>query len=329
VLAKPPCPALRLCSRRELTDDVQARGTPLNLATIDLNLLVVFDALMIERNVTRAGQRIGLSQPAMSAALGRLRHIVGDELLVRRTGGMDPTPRALELEQPVRRALLQIQAALGSQVFEPHAAMRTFRIATNDFAASMLLPALCARLRAQAPGIDVRVLAADEQRSRMLLERAECDLAIAPFESFDPRFLRQEIMPHAGFLCVMRKDHPLAGTPLTLDRFAATPQVLVSQIGDTIGFVDSILAEHGLKRRVAVTVPHFLVAPLVVATTDLIATLPIRLARAFAAMADLIAVEPPFAQRHFPLAMLWTERTAGDPGHRWLRATLVEVAAER
>lgn len=303
-------------------------AAPLNLSAIDLNLLVVFDALMVERHVTRAGQRLGLSQPAVSAALGRLRHAMGDELFVRRPGGVDPTPRALELEQPLRRALLQIRAALSSKAFEPAAAMRTFRLATNDFAASVLLPGLCARLRSRAPGVDVRVLAADQRRGRMLVERAECDLAIGAFDTLEPGLHRREIVPQAGFLCVMRRDHALAGAPLTLESFAAAPHLLVSHIGDAVGFVDGILAEHGLERRVAVTVPHFLVAPLVVATTDLIATLPVRLAQRCAASADLVALEPPFAQHYLPVAMLWSERTAQDPGHEWLRSTLAEVAAE-
>lgn len=300
---------------------------PVHLAAIDLNLLLVFEALMRDRNVTHAGQRIGLSQPAMSRALYRLRDIVGDELFVRRGNRMEPTPRAVALDQPLRRALLAIQNALRPDGFDPGQAERSFRIATNDFAAALLLPALGAALRAEAPGIDIRVIPADEARAVALLERDEIDLAVAPFEEIRPGLVRQELMAREGFLCVMRRDHPLTAEPLTVARFAATPQVLVSQVGDPVGFVDHILAEHGLVRRVAMTVPHFLVVPFVLATTDLVAVLPIRLAQSFASLLDLVAVPPPFEQRRFPLAMVCSERTANDPGLRWLRAKLAEAVS--
>jgi DNA-binding transcriptional LysR family regulator len=238
---------------------------------------------------------------------------------------MEPTPRALALDPPLRRALLTIQNALRPEGFDPGQAERSFRIATNDFAAALLLPALGAALRAEAPGIDIRVIPADEARAVALLERDEIDLAIAPFEEVRRGFGRQELIAREGFLCVMRRAHPLTAAPLTLERFAATPQMLVSQLGDPVGFVDHILAEHGLTRRVAMTVPHFLVVPFVLATTDLVAILPVRLAQSFTTMLDLVAVAPPFDQRLFPLNMVWSERMDDDPGLRWLRRKLAEA----
>jgi DNA-binding transcriptional LysR family regulator len=302
-------------------------GQPINLAAIDLNLLLVFDALMRDRNVTQAGQRIGLSQPAMSRALNRLRDIVGDELFVRRGNRMEPTPRAMALDKPLQRALVTIQDALRPDGFAPARVERSFRIATNDYAAALLLPALAAVLRADAPGIDIRVLAADEPRAVALLERDEIDLAIAPFEETRPGLARQELIAREGFLCVMRRDHPLSRGSLTLEGFTATPQILVSQTGDPVGFVDHILSEHGLRRRVVMTVPHFLVVPFVLARTDLVATLPGRLAHAFTRLLDLVALPPPFDQRRFPLAMVWNERVSADPGLDWLRARLAEAVS--
>lgn len=300
----------------------------MNLAGVDLNLLVVFDALMAERHVTRAGERIGLSQPAMSAALNRLRHLLKDELFIRRADGMQPTRRARELAVPLRQALIQIQEALEPQIFDPATDKRIFKLATNDFAASILLPKLAARIGQEASAIDLRVFYADDSLGMKLLDEDIVDLAIAPFEHFGEQFQRQQLLNPAKFLCVMRQKHPLAGKPLTLETFAATSQLLVSATGDATGFVDEILAEVGLKRRVGFTVPNFLLAPVVLSQTDYIAVLPLRLVEMFQKKFDLVACEPPFPQRKFPLAMLWHQRLNKDSGLSWLRETLVAVAKE-
>ncbi|HEY9618857.1 MAG TPA: LysR family transcriptional regulator [Crinalium sp.] len=299
----------------------------MDLAGVDLNLLVVFDALMAERHVTRAGERIGLSQPAVSAALNRLRHLLKDDLFIRRADQMQPTRKAQELAVPLRQALMQIQTALEPQVFDPATTSRTFKLATNDFAASILLPSLGVKLSREAPNIDLRLIYADDAWGMKLLDEDAVDLAIAPFESFQPQFEHQHLLEPGGFLCVMRKGHPLAVKPLTMESFVATPQLLISRTGDATGFVDEILAEMGLKRRVAFTVPSFLLAPIVLAQTDYIAVLPRRLVEMFQQLTDLIAYEPPFPQRKFPLGMLWHQRLSKDPGHLWLRNTLREVAA--
>lgn len=300
----------------------------MDLAGVDLNLLVVFDVLMAERHVTRAGERIGLSQPAVSAALNRLRHLLKDQLFIRRADGMQPTRKAQELAVPLRQALMQIQAALEPQMFDPATAKRTFKLATNDFAASILLPTLGAKLSLTAPGIDLRLVHADDTLGMKLLDEDAIDLAIAPFENSAPPFERQHLLEPAGFVCVMRCGHPLAGKALTLESFAATPQLLISRTGDATGFVDEILAEMGLQRRVAFTVPSFLLAPIVLSQTDYIAVLPRRLVKMFQEMIDLVAYEPPFPQRKFPLAMLWHQRLNRDPGLFWLKTILLEVAAE-
>lgn len=298
----------------------------MDLAGVDLNLLVVFDALMAERHVTRAGERIGLSQPAVSAALKRLRHLLKDDLFIRRSDEMQPTRKAQALAVPLRQALRQIQTALEPHVFDPATAQRSFKIATNDFAAAILLPSLGARLSLEAPSINLRVIYADDPLGMKLLDEDVIDLAIAPFENPEPQFERQDLLEPEGFLCVMRKGHPLNGQPLTLEAFAAAPQLLISRTGDAAGFVDEILAEVGLKRRVAFTVPSFLLAPIVLAQTDYIAVLPRRMVEMFKQMVDLVACEPPFPQRKFPLGMLWHQRFSKDPGHLWLRNTLAEVA---
>jgi DNA-binding transcriptional LysR family regulator len=296
-----------------------------NLAGVDLNLLIVFDALMTERHVTRAGERIGLSQPAMSAALNRLRYLLKDELFIRRADGMQPTRRAEELAIPLCLALQQIQDALEPQEFIPASAKHVFKIATNDFAASLLLPSLGERIYKEAPNVDIRVIAADDILAKSLIEQDGASLGIAPFEQVEPQFEKQLLIEPAGFVCVMRKEHPLANLPLTLEAFAETPQILISRTGDYKGFVDEILAELGYKRRIAFTVPNFLLAPIILKKTDYIATLPRKLVESIVDISDLIICEPPFPQRLFPLSMLWHKRLAKDPGLAWLRQTLVEI----
>ena len=241
---------------------------------------------------------------------------------------MQPTRKAQELAVPLRQALMQIQTALEPQAFEPLKAKRAFKLATNDFAASILLPSLGARINQKAPNIDLRVIYADDGLGMKLLLEDTVDLAIAPFENPDPQLERQHLLEPAGFLCVMRSGHPLGSQPLTAEPLAATPQLLISRTGDATGFVDEILAEVGLKRRVAFTVPSFLLAPIVLSQTDYIAVLPRRLAEMFRKEFDLIAYEPPFPQRKFPLGMLWHQRLTKDVGLLWLKNTLAEVAAE-
>lgn len=300
----------------------------MDLASIDLNLLVVFDAIMAERHVTRAGERIGLSQPAVSAALNRLRYLVKDELFIRRSDGMHPTRRAQELAVPLRQALVQIQAALEVKVFESATATRTFKLAINDFAASVLVPRLGERLSVEAPNVSLQILQADDILGLKLLDGDVVDLAVAPFENAPAQFQYQQLLEPAGFLCTMRKGHPLANQPLTIELFAQTPQLLISRTGDPTGFVDEILAEVGHQRRVAFTVPSFLLAPIVLAKTDYIAVLPQRLVEMFQDKFELVSCEPPFAQKKFSLGMLWHRRLSNDPGLFWLRTTLKEVASK-
>ncbi|BAZ13938.1 transcriptional regulator LysR family protein [Calothrix sp. NIES-4071] len=301
----------------------------MNLAGVDLNLLIVFDALMAERHVTRAGERIGLSQPAMSAALNRLRHLLKDELFIRRADGMQPTRRAEELAIPLCQALQQIQDALKPKEFIAASASRVFKIATNDFAASLLLPSLGERIYKEAPNVDIRIIAADDTLAKNLIEQDGAEIAIAPFKQVEAQFEKQLLIEPVGFVCVMRKGHPLANLPLTLKAFAETPQLLISRTGDYKGFVDEILAELGYKRRVGFTVPNFLLAPIILKKTDYIATLPRRLVESIIDMSDLVSCEPPFPQRLFPLSMLWHRRLTKDPGHAWLRQTLVDIAASK
>lgn len=303
----------------------------LHLGSVDLNLLVVLDALLAERNVTRAASRVGITQSAASHALARLRALTGDELLVRGRDGMTPTTRGEALAQPVRRALEEIGRALAPQApFDPGTATGRVLVATSDYGELVLLPRLAARVAKDAPGIDLRVVPAADDFAAPLAS-GEFDLAITPLRPDDERtgvYARR--LFEERFVCVVREGHPLAGKKLTPARFAAASHALISPRGKEGGFVDDALARLGLKRRVAVAVPHFLIAPHVVASTDLILTLAGRVADVLAGPLGLAVLTPPreLELTGFTISALWHERTHADPMQRWFRDVLAEEAAE-
>lgn len=286
------------------------------LAGIDLNLLTALDALLGERNVTRAARRLGLSQPAASHALRRLRALLGDELLVRTSDGMAPTPRAVALREAVRTALEAAEVVLqaGPPAFDAATAERTFAVAMVDQAAFLIMPRLMERLRRQAPGIriDMRPGPVDS-----LAESVE--LVVGVFRS-QPTGVRDEPLLREGFACVLRKGSAAARRKLTLARYLALDHLLVAPRGLPGSPLDDALARAGQPaRRVVLTVPHFLVAPHVIATTDLVWTAPAQLARTFAAQLPLVVREPPLALDTFTLMMRWHQRLDRDAGLTWLR----------
>jgi DNA-binding transcriptional LysR family regulator len=303
----------------------------LHLESLDLNLIVALDALLEERSVTRAAERVGITQSAMSHALGRLRELTGDALLVRAGGAMVPTARAEGLGAPIRRALEEIRGALRSPAaFVPATARRKIAISTSDYGEIVLLPRLVARLRREAPGIDLRLTSFVEDASGVL-GAGSTDLVIAPLRSRDEAGgVRTRKLFNESFVCVVRRGHPLTQKPLTLARFAAADHALISPRGRDGSFVDDALARVGLARRVVVTVPHFLVAPHLVASSELVLTLAARVAAILAEPLGLTVLRPPKELRleGFTISALWHERTQQDPAHAWIRGLLAEVARD-
>lgn len=291
---------------------------------IDLNLLFVFEALLNERHVTRAGHRLGLSQSATSSALQRLRHALKDDLFVRTSDGMQPTPRALELEEPLRRALQDIRSAIDSGDFEPPAARRVFTIGASDYDVALHIPRLAQRLSLEAPGIDIRILPHTNIDAVAQVDSAQVDVAIGWFPR-SPQRLHKSLLFQESFVCVMRRGHPLAGKLLSLEEFANASHLLVTLIGDTTGIVDDLLAERGLDRRVAMTIPHFAAAPSVLANSNLIASLPKRLADRFADQYGLVTRSLPFESYQTKHEMLWHPRVDRHSAHKWLRKTLSDI----
>lgn len=301
----------------------------INLGSIDLNLLVALDVLLEERSVTRAGQRIGLSQPAMSSVLGRLRQVLDDPVLVRTSQGMVPTPRASELIGPVRKALADLEGALSAdRGFDPSKAERAFRITALDHTSVVLLPRLARLLAREAPGIRLD-LAPFGESTEADLESGTNDAAIVVGHRHGrgPGFHRAELYDD-NFDCLVRRNHPAVNRRLTLKRYLELGHVLASPRGRRGGLVDRALASKGLSRRVHVIVPHFSAAPFIVAETDLIATLPRGIARPFAKMLDLRVFQPPIEFEGGPWFLLWHARTLHDPAQRWLRERILEISRD-
>ncbi|MEM7777297.1 MAG: LysR family transcriptional regulator [Pseudomonadota bacterium] len=299
----------------------------MNLAGLDLNLLLVFDAVMSERHVTRAGRKIGMSQPAMSNALSRLRFHLKDELFVRGPDGMRPTPRALELAAPIRGALASLEVALDPAVFDPATATRVFSIGTNDYSVSTLMPDVVAKVEADAPGVSIR-LVPSAGRTLELLDSQEIDFGLSAFGSIPERF-GSLVLVEDTYVLMMREDHPLATGRLSLAKYAAARHLLMSPRGERQGFVDRVLAEQGLTRQIAMTINSFAAAPALLATTDLVMASPKRVADRFCKLHRLAMRPAPFSgPREFASATLvWHERLASHPAQIWFRELLRTVCA--
>lgn len=303
----------------------------MNLQSFDLNLLLAFESLMLEGSVTRAAKRINLSQPAMSNALARLRRTFDDPLLVRTPEGMKPTPVALSLVGPVRAALTQLRVALEEEpVFDPAASRRTFQILSNDYAETLLFAPLLAKLRSQAAGVTIRI---DRQRSLFhppapASLAGSHDLAIG----FFPDALSLEASIHSQFLweeknvCIARRAHPSIREKLSLRQYGSGDHVAIFYKAEGPGVVDTILRQRGYTRRVAAAVPHFVTVPFIVAASDLIATVPERLAHRLAPVLKLQVLPVPISIPPFRLTMLWHEHHDRDPAHIWLRNLIAEAA---
>ena len=300
----------------------------MNLNSIDLNLLRVFDALMRERSVTRAGEQIGLSQPAVSAALNRLRHLLDDQLFVRRGNDMVPTPRAEDVALPVRAALAEIERAFaGGRAFDPATAERTFTLMGADFFSVWLMPELARRLSNAAPKVVLRLLDSARGDVGRLLQDDSIDAALErPLKV--PDWISIELLFRSPFVVIAAKDNPAiagiaAGTRLPLDLFCALPQAIRSIDGSVSGFVDAALAEAGRSRRVVLALPHFHGIALSVARSNLIAAVPVQYADLVATDLGLAVFQPPVDVAVPDVQMYWHSRHDNDPGHKWLRSEIL------
>jgi DNA-binding transcriptional LysR family regulator len=305
----------------------------MNLQSIDLNLLLAFEALMEERNVTRAARRVGLSQPAMSNALTRLRRTFDDPLLVRTPGAMTPTHTAQSLIEPIRNALGQLRIAFETKPsFDPTASGRGFHVLTNDYAEIILLARLVGTLRRQAPGVSIRVHRPPnvfQPPSRTALSDSY-DLAIGFFPdalSLDAS-VRSQVLFEEENVCIVSAKHPAIRGKVSLRQYASEGHVAVFYKSEGPGVIDTILSQKGLTRKLAVLAPHFASVPFIVSESDLIATVPKRLAMKLRGTLKLQLLPLPIALPALRLSMLWHERMDADPAHAWLRGLVAETTRE-
>lgn len=302
----------------------------MSFLTLDLNLLRVFDAVMIEQNLTRAASRLAMTQPAVSNALRRLRDALGDELLIRTAHGVKPTPRAETLWPSVRHALSELEEAVApDQSFDPSRAQNTFRMAMADATAALWLPSLVRKIETEAPSITVRMAPLTTREPRPMLLRGDIDLAIGFFPGVVAQLaggqtsvspIRHEQLYSGRYVCVMRKNHPLAKQELTVDDYCAANHLLVSFSGRANGLVDEALAKMNRERRILLTVNQFFTAGRVVASSDLITVLPRHLIASTGITGALISKELPFSLPNVHIDMLWHERDTRNPAHKWLRS---------
>lgn len=301
----------------------------MNFHGIDLNLLAAFDALMSERNVTRAATQVGVSQPAMSAALSRLRKLFGDPLFLRSAGGLLPTPRARELAEPISEALRQLEAALVRRPdFDPADAKLTVNLGLSDYAAFVVLPALLETLAAQAPGISINVHAFNDRDHAVdLLDAGAVDAAIGvPPTHPEGRILTRPIL-RDEFVTIVASTHPAARRGMNMKAYLSLPHALASPEGQRHGLVDQALAQQGLQRTLALTLPQMFALPAVVARTGMTATVMKRVALSSPAGRKLTLFPPPVALPEITFHLIWHRRSDGHPAQQWLRTVIESVAS--
>jgi DNA-binding transcriptional LysR family regulator len=308
-----------------------------NFRTLDLNLLRVFDEVMAERNLTRAARNLAITQPAVSNALRRLREVLGDELVRRSGAGVEPTPRALALWPTVRDSLRQLQHTLAPGEFDAGIADTTFLLAMADATAAELAPGLVAIMEKEAPAVSLRVLPLTTRDPRRMLENEEVDMAIGYFPAVIANIVArgqsgvgvpfESQRLYAGeYVCVMRRDHPLAQVPLTLDDFCAARHLLVSFSGRPYGFIDQTLSAMGRERRIVATVNQFFTAGRVVANSNLLTVMPRHFVSVTGIDEKLVLRDLPFNQPPVHVDALWHRRAQHGHANEWLRQALLRSA---
>lgn len=297
----------------------------MDLRDIDLNLLVVFRQLMADRRVSRAAEALGLSQPAVSNALARLRRLFGDELFRRTASGMTPTPFAESLAAPVASALALLHQAVNqSSGFDPATSTRAFTLGMTDIGEIYFLPSLMEALAREAPNVAISTVRNAALNLGDAMENGAVDLAIGLLPQLGNGCFQRPLF-RQNYVCLMRRDHPLASAPLTLAAFAAAEHVVVMSAGTGHGRVDALLARQKITRRVRLTVPHFVAVGHILARSDLIATVPARFAATVAEPFRLVVQPHPATLPTIEINLFWHARQHQDPANRWLRERLLAL----
>jgi DNA-binding transcriptional LysR family regulator len=301
----------------------------IDLASIDLNLLVAFEALFEEKSVTAAAKRLYLGQPAMSAALGRLRILFNDELFIRIGREMQPTSKAAAIAPGIFAALRQIRHTIeSSQTFNPISAKRSFAIGSADYTSFIILPKLLEHCRQKAPSLNFRMIGFEKDNVGEMLEHGTIELALGVF----PNPPRQTIcvpLFQEHFIGIARKKHPaIKNKIISLETFANLSHVLVTLRQDATGEIDKILATHNLQRRIQLTTPHLLILPAIISSSDMIAAVPYRIGAYFSNLANIEIFELPLETQPWTVSMIWSQLTDKDDPNSWLRQTLKTVCEQ-
>jgi DNA-binding transcriptional LysR family regulator len=295
----------------------------------DMNLLPVALAIFEEGSVSAAARRLGMSQPAASSALNRLRRELGDPLFVRTAAGMEPTPRAQSLIGPTRDILNRLESeVLLSEKFNPATTTRRFTLAVSDIGEMTFLPRLLARLQRDAPGAQLSSVSMPPANLVAALENGDVDLAAGYYPDLKHRNLYQQRLFSHSFICLLRADHPQQAERLTLAQFLQMGHAVVRAEGRSQEVFEQLLTRKKIVRRVVLTTQHFMSIPFVIASSDLVVTVPRAVGESFARFADIRLLEPPLEIPPFDLKQHWHRKYHKDGAHAWLRAIVAEIFSD-
>lgn len=297
----------------------------MNITDLNIRFLLVFEAMMTHRNVTAAAESIGLTQPALSVCLKKLRELHNDPLFVRTSHGMEPTVLAQELKEPILQALNLLRQTLNhTHDFDPGTSTRTFHMVMTDIGARVFLPPLLGQLSRIAPNVNLNTVQLPVKDMRDALESGDMDLALGFIHGLFADCYQQQLF-RRSYVCMVRQDHPSIGDTISLEDYLAMPHAVVSAPGSGHDIIENTLTKKGYQRRVALRLSHFLAIPLIVASTDLIVTIPTMLAESYVPVTNLKIIEPPIAFPEYTISQYWHGRYHNDAGHRWLRELIYKM----
>jgi DNA-binding transcriptional LysR family regulator len=300
----------------------------MDLREIDLNLLVVFNQLLLDRSVSTSAEKLGLTQPAVSNALKRLRAVLKDELFLRTSRGMEPTPYALHLAEPVIYALNTLQTAFTTRdSFTPETSTRNFQLAMTDIGEMYFMPPLMVALSKEAPHVRVSTVRPNAGNLKEDMESGTVDLALGLLPNLQTGFFQRRLFRHK-YVCVFRKGHPLAKSPMTLNQFSELDHVGVVAANTGHSEVDGLLERAGIKRKMRLVVPHFIAVGHILQTTDLIATLPERFAERCEVQFGLATSPHPARLPEIAINLFWHAKVNRDPANMWIRQLFVKLFAD-
>jgi DNA-binding transcriptional LysR family regulator len=300
----------------------------MDLCDMDLNLLVIFNQILLDRNVSVAANKLGLSQPAVSNSLKRLRAVLKDELFLRTSKGMEPTPYALHLSESVTYALNTLQTALATRdSFDPLTSTRTFNLAMTDIGEMYFMPPLMDALTRRAPHINLSTVRPSAGNLKEDMLSGSVDLALGLLPDLKDGFFQRRLF-RQSYVCMFRKGHPTAKSPMSLQQFCELEHVGVRAANTGHGEVDGLLERAGIKRRMRLVVPHFIAVGHILQSTDLIATLPHRLAIRIEEPFHLTTSPHPAGIPDISISLVWHAKYNRDPGNMWLRQLFVELFSD-